>query len=528
MALARHLADLGEVSAGAAHEFRNAAAAIDGFADLALRRRPGARGRVRAGDPPRGAGDEPRHERLPALRPARGVRSGAGRSRRRSRRPPRARPERAYPGVAVERVGRVSGGRRLGRAAAARARQPAAQRRRGHAEPPAGRSRTRSRVDGPRGRAGGGAVGRGPRARASTPRAREKIFLPFYSSKPDGVGLRPGDRGPHRRAARRHGRGGRAAGRRRALHVAAAGGVVDGAGSRRGSFGRVATNVLKDSLSMRALERLVGLDDAGLDELRQRLIHRDHPLRSCPVWIWLLMRRGLALADRVGERRRAEQDLEGRRRGPPPFLRRSCWATTPRRTSARTMRTCSCSAAGKASMMRSTAFAAEFVWTRREDEQARLRRRQRHAHRLEVAHLADEQAVGVLADRGLDALGEARHVGADLALREDGLVVGVHELDRVLDRDDVVRRAACSCGRGSRRASWTCRCRSGPSRGSRPRCDGVEPGDRRRQVQVLGRRDARRDQAEHRGRAALLAEEVDAEARLLCPSGRRSPRRRSR
>lgn len=37
IALARHLADLGEVSAGAAHEFRNSAAAIDGFADLALR-----------------------------------------------------------------------------------------------------------------------------------------------------------------------------------------------------------------------------------------------------------------------------------------------------------------------------------------------------------------------------------------------------------------------------------------------------------------------------------------------------------
>ena len=37
VALARHLADLGEVSAGAAHEFRNSAAAIDGYADLALR-----------------------------------------------------------------------------------------------------------------------------------------------------------------------------------------------------------------------------------------------------------------------------------------------------------------------------------------------------------------------------------------------------------------------------------------------------------------------------------------------------------
>jgi PAS domain S-box-containing protein len=37
MALTRHLSDLGQVSAGAAHEFRNAAAAIDGFADLGLR-----------------------------------------------------------------------------------------------------------------------------------------------------------------------------------------------------------------------------------------------------------------------------------------------------------------------------------------------------------------------------------------------------------------------------------------------------------------------------------------------------------
>jgi signal transduction histidine kinase len=37
VALTRHLSDLGQVSAGAAHEFRNASAAIDGFADLALR-----------------------------------------------------------------------------------------------------------------------------------------------------------------------------------------------------------------------------------------------------------------------------------------------------------------------------------------------------------------------------------------------------------------------------------------------------------------------------------------------------------
>jgi hypothetical protein len=88
-------------------------------------------------------------------------------------------------------------------------------------------------------------------------------------------------------------------------------------------------------------------------------------------------------------------------------------------------------------MMRSTAFAAEFRVDGRVDREARLRGGQRHAHRLEVAHLAHEQGVGVLADGRLDPLGEARDVGADLALREDGLVVGVDELDRVLDRDHV-------------------------------------------------------------------------------------------
>ena len=51
VALARHLADLGEVSAGAAHEFRNAAAAIDGFADLALRQPARAASRAPEGDP---------------------------------------------------------------------------------------------------------------------------------------------------------------------------------------------------------------------------------------------------------------------------------------------------------------------------------------------------------------------------------------------------------------------------------------------------------------------------------------------
>ena len=72
-----------------------------------------------------------------------------------------------------------------------------------------------------------------------------------------------------------------------------------------------------------------------------------------------------------------------------------------------------------------------------EDEVSGLGRGDRGAHRLEVAHFAHEDDVRVLAERAADGLGEARDVGADLALRDDGLLVRVVEFDRVLDRDDV-------------------------------------------------------------------------------------------
>ena len=75
---------------------------------------------------------------------------------------------------------------------------------------------------------------------------------------------------------------------------------------------------------------------------------------------------------------------------------------------------------------------------RGEHEVAGLGRGQRGGDRLEVAHLADEDHVGVLAQRGLQRGGEALRVGAQLALVDEAALVGVQELDRVLDRHDVL------------------------------------------------------------------------------------------
>jgi signal transduction histidine kinase len=185
IARARRLADLGEVSAGAAHEFRNAAAAIDGFADLALR------------------SPERAPEHLKAIR-----REAQEMSRVTSDFLLFARPdgfplepvslsavaeaavaevESAFPGSSVALSGdfpEVPGSPVLLRRAVANLLRNAAE-----ATPP-----DRRAEPGALGMAGarkGAEVSiavfdRGP---GVDPGAREKIFLPFYSSKPEGVGF---------------------------------------------------------------------------------------------------------------------------------------------------------------------------------------------------------------------------------------------------------------------------------------------------------------------------------------------------
>jgi hypothetical protein len=73
-----------------------------------------------------------------------------------------------------------------------------------------------------------------------------------------------------------------------------------------------------------------------------------------------------------------------------------------------------------------------------EHKVAGLRRGQGGGDRLEVAHLADQDHVGVLAQRGLQAEREALGVRAQLALVHDAVLMTVEELDRVLDGHDVL------------------------------------------------------------------------------------------
>ena len=74
----------------------------------------------------------------------------------------------------------------------------------------------------------------------------------------------------------------------------------------------------------------------------------------------------------------------------------------------------------------------------REHEVTRLGSREPDLDSLQVAHFAHEHHVGVLAQRSPQRRREAHAVGADLALIHDGPLVADQELDRVLDRDDVI------------------------------------------------------------------------------------------
>jgi hypothetical protein len=145
-----------------------------------------------------------------------------------------------------------------------------------------------------------------------------------------------------------------------------------------------------------------------------------------------------------------------------------------------------------------------------EDEVAGLGRGNGGRDRLEVAHLAEEDHVRVLAKRTAQGVGEADGVGPDLALIDDASLVAVQELDRVLDGHDVVVASSVDLvdhGRESRRLTG--------ARGTGYEDEAArflrKLVELRRQPEILERLQLGGNHAE--GTAETLALEIDVDAK---------------
>jgi hypothetical protein len=147
-----------------------------------------------------------------------------------------------------------------------------------------------------------------------------------------------------------------------------------------------------------------------------------------------------------------------------------------------------------------------------ERQVARLRDAQRRFHRLEVAHLADEHHVGVLAQRRAERVGEAARIVMHLALVHQAALVLVHELDRILDREDVLTALAVDLVEHRRQ-------RRGLAAAGRPGDEHEtarpvgERGEHCWQVELLEAADLLRNQPVDRRDRPALVEHVAAEAR---------------
>ena len=75
---------------------------------------------------------------------------------------------------------------------------------------------------------------------------------------------------------------------------------------------------------------------------------------------------------------------------------------------------------------------------RAQDEMPGLGGQEGRVDRVQVAHLADQDDIGILAEAAAQTAGEAHDVHADLPLADGALLVLVEVLDGVLDGDDVL------------------------------------------------------------------------------------------
>jgi hypothetical protein len=129
-------------------------------------------------------------------------------------------------------------------------------------------------------------------------------------------------------------------------------------------------------------------------------------------------------------------------------------------------------------------------------------------------NLADEDDIRRRAHHPARRAKIALGVEAHFALVDDRALVGVQELDRVLDGDDVVGAVVVAvidhAGERSRLAG------AGRARHQhQPAWQHAQVAEDLRRVQVIQREDGGGDVAEHRPRAAVLVEGIDTKARQL-------------
>ena len=122
---------------------------------------------------------------------------------------------------------------------------------------------------------------------------------------------------------------------------------------------------------------------------------------------------------------------------------------------------------------------------------------QRRLDGFEVAHFADQHHVRVFTKRGAQSVGKALGVGVQFALVDHAVLVHVHELDRVLDGEDVFVALGVDLvdhGRQRRRLA-----RSGrPGDQHQPARPVAQLADHRRQAQLIEGLDLQRNQRKTR------------------------------
>ena len=149
---------------------------------------------------------------------------------------------------------------------------------------------------------------------------------------------------------------------------------------------------------------------------------------------------------------------------------------------------------------------------RAEDEVAGFRGFNRTLDRLEVAQLTDQNDVGIFTQRRAESGLEAAGVYTNLALRDDALLAGVHELDRILDRDDMIAaRPIHEVDHAAQRSALAAAGRAGDQH--QPLREIAQRFFELRQPELLGRDDRRRNQPEDRRGTAAITQRVAAKAR---------------